>query len=295
MKNPSATTPVRRLAIVLAALTAHSPAATVTVDFHDAGFFGSDGRNSKEDAEALGFVTTPGGFANYHVGLSDGYSLPPFPDIEVRNFFVFSWADVLAALGGPPSGPITSATLSLYNPGLAANGVDGYISGDASEIYKLSDIGPTTTLALMDKYDHPFYGGPDETGGAMMVFSSLGTGPVFGGAVLTPASNGTYVDISLTPAGLGYLNSKLGAHLMGGDVFVGFGGKLESITPGTIGGIGDPYEEVFAFTHPGTEGSPDTSLTPPKLTLTFVPEPASGMLAAFTALHLLALRHRPRR
>lgn len=269
--------PARSIAGVLLWFTAAAAhALTITVDFHDAGFFGMDGRSSKEDAEALGFPTTPGAFANYHAGLSDGYSAPPYPDSEVRNFFVFGWADVAAAYGGTPTGPVVAAKLSLYNPGVGANGVDGYISVDPEETYVVSDIGPKSPADVMAHYDHPFYGGPDEAGAAASVFAALGTGPVFGMATLSAADNGAYVDIPLSPGALGYLNSKLGSYLSGGDPFVAFGGRVVSITSGALGGVGDPYEEVFAFTHPGPYGSPATSASPPRLSLTFVPLPASG-------------------
>lgn len=277
---------------LLAAVPA-SASTTITVDFFDAGFFGSDGRNSKEDADALGFSTAPGGFSNYHVGLSDGYAAgPPYPDTEVRNFFVFDWDEVAFVLGGPAPGPIVSATLSLYNPGLVADGADGYDSVSAFETYTVSDTGPYPAAAVMEHYDHPFYGGPDESGLAMMIFDALGTGPSFGTVDVSAADNGSYVDIVFTGMGLGYLNGMFDDYLLGGDTFVSFGGKLDTITPGAPGGTEDPYEEIFAYTHPGTEGSPDTSATPPKLTLTFIPEPTTPLLIGAAALLAVPLRRR---
>ena len=61
----------------------------VTVPFTDSGFFGEDGRSSKEDGEVMGFDPTVfPGFANYHVGLSTGLT---GPDVVVRNFFIFGF------------------------------------------------------------------------------------------------------------------------------------------------------------------------------------------------------------
>jgi len=265
-------------------------AEMVTVPFHDAGFFGEDGRSSKEDAEALGKSTTVPTFANHHVGLSAGYEVvdpgPPavFADAEVRNYFVFDWADVLTALGGPPPGPIVSATLGVYNPSEELNGEDGYISPDATETYLLSDTGSKSPTEVMDHYDHPDSSGPfagtDESGDAIAVYTELASGPTFGLVEMSAADNGDYVEIPFTAMGVDFLNLKLGEFSGGGDTFFAFGGKLTTIGGSTTDATDDPFEEVFGFTHPNGEGSPDTSATPPVLALEFIPEPSALMMLA---------------
>lgn len=295
------------LALAWAPSSAFAATTTVTVDFFDAGFFGSDGRNSKEDGEALGKPTTAPTFANYHAGLSSGYSPTgaPFPDKEVRNFFIFDWTEIVFALGGPPPGEIIGATLHLYNPGdgvgdPGSDGMDGYVSPDASEDYLLSDIGAKTPAEVMDHYDHPFggpYSGTDESGDAMMVFDELASGPTFATVTMSSADDGTYVDLVLSAIGIDYLNIDLADFGSGGDDFVGFGGKVTTITPGqeepgdTMAPIDDPDEEVFGFTHPNGEGLPDTSATPPSLTLVFAPEPGTGLLLGL-GLALVGARRR---
>ncbi len=254
--------------------------ASVTVPFCDAGFFGADGRSSKEDGEALGAPTTVPGFANYHAGLSTSLT---FEDEEVRNFFVFDWTDALASFGGTIPGPVRSATLRLYNPGTKPDGADGYSSPDATETYYLSDSGAASPAMVMDHYDHPLSVGPfagvDESGDAMFVYSELASGPEFGSVAISAADDGSYVEIPLTPIGLDFLNLELGEFDMFGDPFFAFGGKITTIG-GTPGGADEPDEIAFGFTHPNGFGSPDTSAAPPELLLTFVPEPASVVLLA---------------
>lgn len=261
----------------VAASAAAGP-TTVTVPFFDAGFFGADGRSSKEDGEALGAPTTVPTFANYHVGLSTSLL---FEDEEVRNFFVFDWADALASLGGTIPGPIVAATLKLYNPGLVPDGADGYSSPDPTETYYLSDTGGASPAMVMDHYDHPDSAGPfagvDESGDAIFVYSELASGPEFGTVEISAADNGSYVEIPLTPIGVDFLNLELGEFDMFGDAFFAFGGKITTIG-GTPGGADEPDEIAFGFTHPNGFGSPDTTATPPELLLTFVPEPAGVVL-----------------
>ena len=254
----------------------------VDVPFYDSGYFGADGRNSKEDGEAMGAPTTVPTFANYHVGLSDGYSDPPYPDTEMRNFFVFDWGAVLVPFGGAIPGPILSATLKLYNPGTGPDGADGYDSSDASETYYVSDIGTKTPAEVMGHYDHPYYGGPDESAAAIAVYTELAAGSEFASVSVSSADNGTDVDIPLLPIGVDYLNTLLGDYDMSGGVLdkFAFGGKVTTID-GVMGdATDDPYEEIFGYTHPNGEVSPDTSGTPPMIEIVFAPEPATLALLA---------------
>lgn len=209
---------------------------TVGAEMYDSGFFHEDGRSSKEDGEILGVPTTPPGFANYHVGLSAGYGivdLDPltYTDVETRNFFVFDFAELLAPFGSGVPGPILSATLYPYNPGVATDGIDGYLSPDGSETYVVADVG-TTIPELMDHYDHPEvtpFAGIDESGLAADIFYGLASGPAFGSVTVSAADNGTFVEIPLTTAGMDYLAMELGEYETLSDPFFAFGGKLTSI------------------------------------------------------------------
>jgi len=271
----------------LAVAVTASAETTISVDFFDAGFFTEGGRSSKEDAHTspASPITPPGAFANHHVGLTTGYGGgPTFPDEVAKNFFVFDMSEYLTALGGPPPGPITAATLKVYMPSVAANGFDGYLSPSPSETYVISGVGSKSAAEVMDHYDIAgsggYYEGSDETSDALMVFDELASGPTFGTAVVSAADNGEYVEIAVTPIGVGYLNFKLTEFLeSSGEMFVAFGGTLTTLD-GDSYGDDDPFEEIFAYTHPNGVGSPDTSATPPKLELTFAPEPGGLLLAA---------------
>jgi hypothetical protein len=278
----------------------------VTAEMFDSGFFHEDGRTSKEDGEMMGLPTTPPGFANYHVGLSAGYGIvDPDPltytDVETRNFFVFDFGELLAPFGGEvPSLPF-SATLYLYNPGVPTDGLDGYLSPDASETYVVADAG-SLPAALMDHYDHPEvtpFAGIDESGLAAGVFYGLASGPVFGSAIVSAADNGTFVEIPFTTAGLDYLTMELGEYETLGDPFFAFGGKLTSIGGSDEDEIDDPYEEIFAYTHPNGSTSPDTSGMLPYVEITFddpspgtVPEPSTLVLSVVGLLILAPRRAR---
>jgi len=276
----------------------------VTAEMFDSGFFHEDGRSSKEDGEIFGVPTTPPGFSNYHVGLSAGYGivdLDPltYTDVETRNFFVFDYAELLVPFGSTVPGPILSATLYLYNPGVATEGIDGYLSPDASETYVVADVG-TTIPELMDHYDHPEvtpFAGIDESGLAADIFYGLASGPAFGGVTVSAADNGTFVEIPFTTAGIDYLTMELGEYETLGDPFFAFGGKLTSIGGSDEDEIDDPYEEIFAYTHPNGSTSPDTSGMMPYIEVTFddlplsgVPEPSTLVLCV-VGLLILAPRH----
>ncbi|KKL57962.1 hypothetical protein LCGC14_2230160 [marine sediment metagenome] len=121
--------------------------------------------------------------------------------------------------------------------------------------------------------------------GAIAVFDGLAAGPEFGTYEASSDDNGDYIPIDLSEGGLDYLNDLLGLFDSSGgtaDKFA-FGGKLVSIGGSLDDEVDDPYEEVFAKTHPNGEGTPDTSGTPPYLELVFTPEPATLVLLAIGA------------
>jgi hypothetical protein len=177
--------------------------------------------------------------------------------------------------------------------------LDGYLSPDPSETYVVADVG-TTIPELIDHYDHPEvtpFAGIDESGLAAGVFYGLASGPVFGSAIVSAADNGTFVEIPFTTAGLDYLTMELGEYETLGDPFFAFGGKLTSIGGSDEDEIDDPFEEIFAHTHPNGSASPDTSGMLPYIEMTFddlllsgVPEP-STLLLSVVGLLILAGRH----
>jgi len=139
---------------------------------------------------------------------------------EFRNFFIF---DLTAVVD-----PIHFAVLRIYNPGLAQDGYDGYISPDPTETYTLFDVS-TDLEALCE-------GGDGLTG----YFDDLGTGLYYGSRVVSAADNGNYVEVTLVTNAL--------VDMEAADGEFAIGGAITSLS-------GDPLQVVFAysFSNPSIE------------------------------------------
>jgi hypothetical protein len=117
---------------------------------------------------------------NYVVG--ECY-LPQCPNLVIfRNFFVFNLSGI--------SGEILSASLVIENP------MNGYNSNDPSETWTIFEVN-TPISALVA-------GGS----GLTDIYEDLGSGPMFGNAVVTPTSS--LVQVDLNQAGIDALNAKIG-------------------------------------------------------------------------------------
>ena len=171
------------------------------------------------------------GNSNYEVG-NDAINSP----FLYNNYFVFNLTGVTQQ--------INTASLQLGNP------ATGYNSADASETYTLFDVStPTATLSA-----NGFNSGPG-------IYNDLGGGTALGSVVVTAASNGTTVNVTLNAAGLTYLNAGRGG-------LIALGGSIT-----TLDGSTSTNESLFS----NTFASAVTTLT----YTTIVPEPAS---LAFPAL-----------
>lgn len=245
-----------------------APVAADTIVALDSGFINSLGRTSKYDGA---FV--PGATFNYSCGAIDD---PPLgaADVPRKNFFVFSLGSV--------SGTITAATLKLYNPGVAADGFDGFSTPDIVESYSVGGsfpmFGPLGPLASDLGTIWPITSPPALAYASSLyprVAESLGMGPAFGSVVLSPSDNGTTVSIPFGAAGLTYLNT-----FAGGTVVLG--GALTSLN-----GVTGPDEFAFGYSAPIFGATPM-----PILELTIVPAPGTAFAVGVAGLGLTARRRR---
>lgn len=193
----------------------------------------------------------PPALGNYIVGQPSANSF--------RNFFIFD-------LGGlPTSETVTSATLTLYNPSIATgSSMDGYQSADPTETFQLFSVDSTSLTALKA-------GGTGLTG----IFADLGDGTAYNdGLVVSAASNGAHLAITLNASFLAYAQSNWGGQ-------IALGGALTTLS-------GSPGEALFIATHVPLNY---TTLT---LTTTLaIPEPSVAAVAAgLAALGLVARRRR---
>ncbi len=181
--------PVVYLAVVVVSLVLpiQAGAATVTLDFSDRGSYTVSGSHTPSNL-------------NYLTGL--GVSS------EQRSFFVFDLATVVA-------GTITSATLHLFNPFLGFGSTDPCLGF------------PSTICEPLTIYDvnTPIANVVDGTGGVgpCPAFCDFGTGILYGHVTVSAADNGSFVNITINPAGLAALNSASG--------LFAFGGALADVTP----------------------------------------------------------------
>ena len=199
--------------------------------------------------------------AGEHTQSSDNYAVGGEQDGYTRNnYFLFDLSGV--------SGPITSATLRVYNPDapVSAGFPYGYTSADPTETYAVFDVStPVTDLAAG-------YGVGSLAGQA--IFSDLGSGQNFGMTTASLADNGKFVEISLNASGLAALNAAHGIFALGGTLTT-----LDAVVN---------KESLFASAYL-------SSVAPnvPQLVISSVPEPAeSALLIAGLGLIGLAARRR---
>jgi hypothetical protein len=124
-----------------------------------------------------------------------------------NDFFVFNLSSV--------TGPITSATLSVFNP---PNG----FSGTGSDVYSVFDV--TTPISTLEAVQT----------NATSIFNDLGSGILYGSATVSAADDGTQVNISLDASALAALVAAEGKQFA-------IGGSLGPVAvPGPIVGTGLP-------------------------------------------------------
>lgn len=112
--------------------------------------------------------------SNYIVGQS--------PAGTFRNFFTFNLSGVTE--------PITSAVLSIYNPGIGFTGGDKtFVARDATLLY-------TSLLSGIE---------------SAATYNAIGAGTVIGSTLVTSASNDTNVQITLNPYAIAVLNALEGS------------------------------------------------------------------------------------
>ena len=161
-----------------------------------------------------------------------------------RNWFVFDLSAV--------DQPIASATLRAYNRTF------GYFSPDPTETWTIFDVS-TSISSLMNG-----------TGGSA-AFVDLGTGLIYGSAVVSPADSGVFVEAALNSDALGALNAASGLFALGG-----------ALT--TLSSLSSEY--VFASSHQDPRA---------ELVLVLVPEPGTLLLFGLGGLVLKGRRRRPGR
>jgi hypothetical protein len=133
---------------------------------------------------------------NYAVG--NCYSLAcslPLGPFGTNDYFVFDLSGV--------TGPITSASLSIYNPGAPPS--DGFFGVPGT----LSIYDVTTPISALEA----------SNAGAVSVYNDLGSGVLYGSVGVSAADNGQFVNITLNSAALTLLNANVGNQ-------VAFGGSL---------------------------------------------------------------------
>ena len=226
---------------LLLALATFASANPIVIDTNDRGYYYSYDYNLPTNQ-------------NYITGQLNTTSTT---DVGFHSFFEFNGIPGL-------SGPIVSATLSLYNP------AGGFSSSQSSETLVIDQFtGNTSTLITA--------GGNPGGGTVTGEYNALASGTVLGTQTVDATSDGTFVTITLNAAGIAFLNAN------SGNAFA-FGGFLSGI-PG--GDVSSRYE--FG-------GSNFTSPTDGNAYLTVVtatsPEPQTLLFVAPALLGLFLLRRK---
>jgi hypothetical protein len=224
---------------LLGLMTLSSRATTYTVDATETGWYNSTGT-----ATSASPAQYP--HQNYAAGLSAGF--------VYRDFFVFD-------LSSLPSGTISSATLSIYNPSKATGGLgDGFRSPRSSESFQVGSVStPVGTLAV--------------GAGGVGVFNDFAAGTLWGTRLVSSNDNGTFVQFGLNAS----FNSAAGLAL--GTSTIVMAGHLAGDTTFT------QDTEIFGFTGPA--GSPIPQLS---LDIMQVPEPSTIVLLGLGVPALLICR-----
>ncbi|MGE3308746.1 MAG: hypothetical protein AB7O66_02160 [Limisphaerales bacterium] len=251
------------LAWVLA--TASSGGAILEIPAADAGFVTEMGGSSKGD----GTVVSSAKY-NYSVGWEVHYGTgalgSPLAPMFRHNYFIFDLSGV--------SDMVTGATLTLWSGTLES--VDEF---EFFDLFETTDPGGALGLAtaLAGATSPTEFDSPSDplVGAASTLYALLGDGPAFlGGTMITSADDDSFIEITLTPVGIGYVNTFLGGKLI-------LAGKVPSAEPP------DFPQQPFGFTGPDIPG--DDPLTP-VLTLTTVPEMNSASWVALMGLAVAATR-----
>lgn len=252
------------LIAVSAGLASHSFADVISVFASDSGFVTVAGGSSKGDGTIVPMATN-----NYSVGrelhYGAGFLFSPLVPMDRKNYFVFDLTAV--------SGTIVGAKMTMFaGPDIGPpfpGGSHGYESLDPFEIYEVSgtsdfagslaDIVALKTGNTMGPsgFDDP---GDPLIGTAAALYTKLAVGPLMATYTLTPADDGTIIEMIFTPAGLAYLNSTVGGMTI-------LGGKLPTAIPPAT------PQSVFGFTGPTLPGAGPGI---PKLELLTIPEPGFG-------------------
>ncbi|MBL9128081.1 MAG: hypothetical protein JNL97_10560 [Verrucomicrobiales bacterium] len=244
-------------------------AAVIEMAAIDAGFVTEAGGSAKGDGTLVASAKY-----NYSVGRELHYATgalgSPLTAMDRRNYFVFDLAGV--------TDPITSATLTLWT-----GSFESVHSSEGYGLFEITDPGTALGLSLAlagatSSTEFDSIGDPLLTA-ASTLYTKLADGPLFlGGIVLTSADDDSFVDITLTPEGIGYINTFLGGKLV-------LGGKVPSALPP------DSPQQPFGLTGPDIAGGDAKT---PMLTLTTVPEPpASVMLGVLCLVGALVRFRRP--
>jgi hypothetical protein len=205
-----------------------------------------------------------------HIEFNTSYAVGGGQDGYTRNnYFLFDLSGV--------SGPVTSATLRLYNPNGSGSSVPfGYTSSDPTETYALFDVSIAFFSTVLPGGNRVAGYGAGSLAG-QNIFNDLGSGQSYGTYTASLADNGHFVEIGLNASGLAALNASSGIFAVGG-----------AIT--TLDGLVNK-ESLFAssaLSIPGPNGA--------QLVISSVPEPSeSALFLAGLGLVGLAARRRAAR
>lgn len=147
-----------------------------------------------------------------HIEFNSNYAVGGGADGYIRNnYFLFDTSGM--------SGPISSATLRVYNPSapVSPGFPFGYTSADPSETYALFDVSTAFFSNILPGGNRVAGYGIGSASG-QTIFNDLGSGQSFGTYTASLADNGRYVAINMNTAGLAALNASSGIFAVGGAI-----------------------------------------------------------------------------